>query len=47
MGKLWGTVVEDWRLRPWWMTLMFYFCCYMTFIYMTFDMFIKPVAEYK
>ena len=47
MGKLWGTVVEDWRLRPWWMSLMFYFCCYMTFIYMPFDMFIKPVAEDK
>ena len=26
---------------------MFYFCCYMTFIYMPFDMFIKPVAEDK
>ena len=47
MGKLLGTVIEDWRLRPWWMSLMFYFCCYMTFIYMPFDMFIKPVAEDK
>ncbi len=36
---------EDWRLRPWWMNLIFYFCLYMTFIYMPFDFFIKPVAE--
>lgn len=36
---------EDWRLRPWWMNLIFYFCLYMTFIYMPFDLFYKPVAE--
>ena len=27
------------------MNLIFYFCLYMTFIYMPFDIFIKPVAE--
>ncbi len=31
--------------RPWWMNVMFAFCVYMTFIYMPFDLFIKPVAE--
>ena len=31
--------------RPIWMNAMFVFCAYMTFIYMPFDMFIKPVAE--
>ena len=36
---------EDWGLRPWWMNGLFYFCCYMTFIYMPFDLFLKPVAE--
>ena len=36
---------EDWGLRPWWMNGVFYFCCYMTFIYMPFDLFLKPVAE--
>lgn len=39
------SVMSDWRSRPWWMNLMFYFCLYMTFIYMPFDMFIKPVAQ--
>ena len=36
---------EDWALRPWWMNGLFYFCLYMTFVYMPFDMFLKPVAE--
>ena len=39
------TLITDWRSRPWWMNLMFYFCVYMTFIYMPFDIFYKPVAE--
>ncbi|GIS19942.1 MAG: hypothetical protein CM15mP120_18580 [Pseudomonadota bacterium] len=36
---------EDWALRPWWMNGLFYFFLYMTFVYMPFDMFLKPVAE--
>jgi len=39
----------DWRLelaqRPWWMNLIFGFCLYMTFVYMPFDLFVKPVEE--
>lgn len=35
----------DWQSRSWWMNLLFYFCVYMTLIYMPFDMFYKPVAE--
>lgn len=39
----------DWRAvlakRPWWMNAMMLFCLYMTFVYMPFDMFLKPVAE--
>ncbi len=31
--------------RPLWMNALMLFCGYMTFIYMPFDMFIKPVAE--
>ena len=31
--------------RPWWMNAMMVFCAYMTFIYMPFDIFYKPVAE--
>ena len=34
---------EDWHSRPWWMSIIFYFCLYMTFIYMPFDFFLKPV----
>tara|TARA_B100001013_G_scaffold337779_1_gene258202 strand:+ start:1138 stop:1545 length:408 start_codon:yes stop_codon:yes gene_type:complete len=36
-------LIKDWRSRPWWMNLIFYFCLYMTFIYMPFDFFLKPV----
>ncbi len=39
---IWRT---QWARRPWWMNIMFGFCLYMTFIYMPFDLFIKPVAE--
>ena len=35
----------EWAKRPWWMNLIWLFCLYMTFIYMPFDMFYKPVAE--
>ncbi|MBO6557651.1 MAG: hypothetical protein JJ934_11875 [Pseudomonadales bacterium] len=31
--------------RPIWMNALLVFCAYMTFIYMPFDLFIKPVAE--
>ena len=33
------------QARPWWMNLMLVFCLYMTFVYMPFDIFLKPVAE--
>jgi len=33
------------QLRPWWMNGLFAFCAYMTFIYMPFDIFYKPVAD--
>ena len=32
-------VSEDYRRRPLWMSLIFYFCLYMTLVYMPFDMF--------
>ena len=34
----------DWARRPWWMNLIFYFCLYMTLVYMPFDLFYKDVA---
>ena len=44
-ANIWPTVVAELRRRPWWMTLMWVFCLYMTFIYLPFDLFFKPVAE--
>ena len=38
-------LAEEWRKRPWWMNMMFGFCLFMTFVYMPFDMFLKPVAQ--
>ena len=43
INSLFGSVINDWRSRPWWMNLIFYFCLYMTFIYLPFDLFLKPV----
>ena len=31
--------------RPWWMNAVMIFCAFMTFIYMPFDMFYKPVDQ--
>lgn len=33
--------------RPWWMNAMMFFCFYMTFVYVPWDLFVKPVAEDK
>ena len=38
-------VVAELRRRPWWMNVLWGFCLYMTFIYMPYDLFFKPVAE--
>jgi hypothetical protein len=35
---------QEWQARSWWMNLLFAFCLYMTFVYMPFDVFWKPVA---
>ena len=43
INSLFGSVINDWRSRPWWMNLIFYFCLYMTFVYLPFDLFLKPV----
>ena len=40
-----GRFAAQWRRRHWWMNLMWYFCLYMTFVYLPYDLFIKPVAE--
>ncbi len=42
--------MSDWlqhifRGRPWWMNILMVFCVYMTFIYVPWDIFWKPVAD--
>jgi hypothetical protein len=38
------TLKENLRRRPLWMNLLMAFCAYMTFIYVPWDFFFKPVA---
>jgi len=45
MNNFVAALKADWSIRPWWMCLMFYFCVYMTFFYLPFDLFLKPVAH--
>ena len=45
MKRIAAAVANEWTTRCWWMNLMFLFCLYMTFIYLPFDLFLKPVAE--
>jgi short-subunit dehydrogenase len=44
-----ATIVEWWGevlgRRPWWMNALMLFCAYMTFVYMPWDLFVKPVAD--
>lgn len=42
--KLRDRAAEEWARRPWWLNLIGLFCLYMTFVYMPFDLFLKPVA---
>ena len=35
----------EWAKRRWWMNLIFLFCLFMTFIYLPYDLFTKPVAD--
>ena len=40
-----AALTAEWQRRPWWMNLIFLFCVYMTFLYLPFDLFWKPVAR--
>lgn len=42
---MWDKLTANLKSRPVWMNLVLLFCAFMTFIYMPFDMFLKPVAE--
>ena len=33
------------RERPWWMSAVMVFCAYMAFIYLPWDIFVKPMAR--
>ena len=41
---MWQTLRSNLAQRPWWMNAVMAFCAYMAFIYMPWDIFIKPVA---
>ena len=43
-SSVWQSVVAELRRRPWWMNILWGFCLYMTFIYLPYDLFLKPVA---
>lgn len=45
MDGLFRRLKAEYAARPVWMNLVFLFCVYMTFIYMPFDLFLKPVEE--
>ena len=36
---------EQFGRRPWWMNALMLFCAYMTFIYLPWDLFVKPIAH--
>jgi len=36
---------KEWLRRPWWMNLIFLFCLYMTFVYIPWDFFVKPIER--
>jgi len=38
---------QELNKRPWWLSLIWIFCIYMTFLYMPFDMFTKPYANWE
>ena len=44
MKRVAAAIAAEWAKRRWWMNLLFVFCVYMTFVYMPFDLFLKPVA---
>ena len=39
------TLRENLRLRPHWMNALMLFCAYMTFVYLPWDVLLKPLAE--
>jgi len=45
------SVVENfrssWQVQPWWMKGVWLFCLYMTFVYMPWDFFLKPQAQWE
>ncbi|MEQ8315043.1 MAG: hypothetical protein RL839_06235 [Gammaproteobacteria bacterium] len=42
---MWARIADNLKSRPIWLNLLLLFCAFMTFVYMPFDMFLKPVAE--
>ena len=47
MNEFTRRIGMQWSLRPWWLNLIWFFCLYMTFIYMPFDFFTKPFERWE
>jgi hypothetical protein len=45
MAMIWQAWRRQLDGRPWWMNLMLGFCLYMTFLYMPFDLLLKPIER--
>jgi hypothetical protein len=45
MKRMLHALRADFARRPWWMNALFYFCVYMTVLYLPFDFLLKPVAK--
>ena len=41
----WAALRQVFAKRPWWMNLLWGFCLFMTFAYVPWDLFLKPVAQ--
>ena len=45
LSHAWRMFLHSWKSRPWWMNLIWYFTIYMTFVYVPWDVFFKPVDQ--
>lgn len=45
INALWTTLSNELRMRPLWMNILWFFCIYMTFVYLPYDLFFKPIAD--
>ena len=47
MSSINARLAQEFGKRPWWLNGVWMFCLYMTFIYIPFDFFTKPMADWE